>query len=127
MSNIFKSCFRISPGIPSNSSAIFRCKSIGNVGYCSHNGMDIIMDTCEAADRKPSQDSAPTSVQIEDDFRVRLYISSSRSDIPAVNVADLPVLEDAFFFSFKSSCSCAWDTRSSIMNSSVGKTPSIRL
>lgn len=54
------------------------------------------MDTCEAADRKPSQDSAPTSVQIEDDFRARLYISSSRYDIHAVGVADLPVLEDAF-------------------------------
>ncbi|CAL5187386.1 unnamed protein product [Lathyrus oleraceus] len=59
------------------------------------NDMDIIMDTCETADRKPSQGSAPTSVQIEDDFWAGLYIANSRSDTPTVGVTDLPVLADA--------------------------------
>ncbi|CAK8539342.1 unnamed protein product [Lathyrus sativus] len=58
------------------------------------NDMDIIMDTCETADRKPSQGSAPTSVQIEDDFWAGLYIANSRSDTPTGGVTDIPVLAD---------------------------------
>ncbi|CAI8589360.1 unnamed protein product [Vicia faba] len=59
------------------------------------NDMDVIMDTCETADRKPSQGSAPTSVQIEDDFWAGLYIANTGSDTPTVGVTDLAVLADA--------------------------------
>lgn len=69
--------------------------TVSNIVDLTNNENDLdIMCTYETADRKPFQASAPTGVQIEDDFWAGLYIANGGSGTPTA-VVEIPELADA--------------------------------